>query len=201
MDTTSPNDAELVALALAPTRHPVEPAAGCPREAFGQLYDRHARMVRAVVAGVSGDWPAVEDMTQECFLRAYRNLGRLRESQKFGEWVVGIARQVGRERRRTLRRDRHEFRDPHATENPASTDGLAAVHRRDQWEAVMRQLAELPEQERLALHAYYLDEHAATDAAELVGLSRSGFYALLQRALARLAALVATRETTEKSRR
>ena len=84
-------DAELVAETLSGNR-----------EAFGRLYDRHARTVRAVVAGVPGDWAAVEDMTQACFLLAYRNLPKLREAQKFEPWIVGMARHVGRERRCTL---------------------------------------------------------------------------------------------------
>jgi RNA polymerase sigma-70 factor (ECF subfamily) len=98
MEPNAPNDAELVAETLADNR-----------EAFGELYDRHARMVRAVVLGVSGDWSAVEDMTQESFLRAFRKLATLREPARFCPWIVGIARHVARERRRTLRRDRHEF--------------------------------------------------------------------------------------------
>ena len=40
------------------------------REAFGRLFDRHARLVRAIVVAVSGDFGSVEDLTQETFLRA-----------------------------------------------------------------------------------------------------------------------------------
>jgi RNA polymerase sigma-70 factor (ECF subfamily) len=81
MEPNVPTDADLVAGTLSGNH-----------EAFGELYDRHARMVRAVVAGVSGDWFAAEDMAQECFLRAYRSLARLRDPGRFGPWVVGIAR-------------------------------------------------------------------------------------------------------------
>ena len=51
----------------------------------------------------------------------------------------------------------------------------------------MRRLAEIPEDERLAIHAYYFHNQNATEAAAQLEISRSGFYALLQRALARLA--------------
>ena len=67
------------------------------------------RLVRAVVYRVGTDIPVVHDLTQECFLRAYRNLARLRRPDRFGSWVVGIARAVAREHRRSLRRDRHRF--------------------------------------------------------------------------------------------
>jgi RNA polymerase sigma factor (sigma-70 family) len=187
MDQRAVNDADLVAQTLAGNR-----------EAFGELYDRHARMVRAVVAGVSGDWPAMDDMTQECFLRGYRNLAKLRDAERFGQWIVGIGRQVGRERRRGLRRDQLEFRDEPLAEIGTSVDGEAAVDDRDQLASVMSRLAALPEQERLAVHAFFLNGHDARDAAELLGLSRSGFYALLHRALAKLATHTTAREMIKK---
>ena len=187
MEPNANSDAELVDEALAGNR-----------EAFGQLYDRHARLVRAVVVGVSGDWSAVDDMTQECFLRAYRKLATLRDRTRIGPWLAGFARQVARERRRALRRDRHEFGS--ATEQlAAATDGSAAADNRDQFEQVQRRLAELPEEERLAVHAFYLEGQNANQAAEQLNLSRSGFYALLQRALARLATRPQATDKTNKA--
>jgi RNA polymerase sigma-70 factor (ECF subfamily) len=168
------------------------------REAFGRLYDRHAGMVRAVVAGVSGDWSAVEDMTQESFLRAYRKLATLRDPARVGPWVVGIARHVARERRRLLRRDRHLFvAQPLVLES--SNDGEAAIDDRDRLQRVMYRLAELPEDERVAVHAFFLESQSADTVAERLGLSRSGFYALVQRAVAGLATRPQTTGTSNKA--
>jgi RNA polymerase sigma-70 factor (ECF subfamily) len=174
MDTNAPSDAELVRQALAGDR-----------EAFGQLYDRHARQVRAVVAAVSGDWPHVEDMTQECFLRAYRRLATLRDKERVGPWLAGFARQVARERRRTLRRDRHEFGPP--PEPSANNERAQVADNQDQIERIMHRLSEIPEHERRAVHAFYFADQNAADAAAQLDISRSGFYVLLQRALAHLA--------------
>jgi len=181
------NDAELAAETLSGNR-----------EAFGQLYDRYARMVRVVVAGVSNDWSAVEDMVQECFLRAYRNLGRLRDPTRFGAWVVGIARQVGRERRRSLSRERHEFHGPQSSQIEAMAEVESVADACDQIELVMRRLAELEERERLAIHAFFLEQREAREIAELLGMSRSGFYALVQRAIARLATLMQRCESSPR---
>ena len=75
----------------------------------------------------------------------------------------------------------------------SESDRGGAVQAREETELVMRRLAELPERERLAIHAFFLQECNAQQAGELLGLSRSGVYALLERALARLAALVMSR--------
>lgn len=179
MERNERTDADLVARSLA---------GDC--EAFGCLYDRHAQIVRAVVGGVSLDWPAVEDMTQECFLRAYRNLAKLRQPARFGAWVVGIARQVARERKRSLRRDRHEFVGERPPDVASPEDGANDVQDADELDLLMKRLNTLPERERLAIHAFFLEQHDAQRAAELLELSRSGFYALLGRALTNLASLV-----------
>jgi RNA polymerase sigma-70 factor (ECF subfamily) len=176
MESNSPTDAELVSESLAGRR-----------EAFGQLYDRYARVVASVVAGVSGDWPSVDDLVQECFLRAYRKLATLRDRQRFGPWIVGIARQVGRERRRTMRRDRHEFHDPIVLRTEVSPDASTELCTREELDHIMHHVAELQEDERIAIHAFFLEEQNANSIAEQLGISRSGFYATVQRAVARLA--------------
>ena len=187
MHNDEPTDADLVAQTLSGNR-----------EAFGCLYDRHARLVRAVVYGVALDWPMVQDLAQESFLRAYRNLARLREPDRFRAWIVGIARQVARERKRGLRRDRHEFVGDGALliESTLDTAGEAAAA--DEIELVMQKLALLPEREQLAIHLFFLEDRDANKAADHVRLSRSGFYALIERALARLAALTCRESERER---
>jgi RNA polymerase sigma factor (sigma-70 family) len=175
MDHNTPTDADLVAATLAGDR-----------EAFGQLYDRHARKVRAVVAAVSGDWSAVEDMTQECFLRAYRKLHTLHDRERVAAWLTGFARQVARERRRTLHRDRHEFGK--ATDSIANANDSPPPFEHDQIEQILHRVSLLPEDERLAIHAYFFTDQNADAAAAQLEISRSSYYALLQRAIARLAA-------------
>jgi RNA polymerase sigma-70 factor (ECF subfamily) len=159
-------------------------------DAFGCLYDRYARLVRAVVHRVAAGSPSTNDLTQECFLRAYRNLRRLRQPERFGAWLVGIARQVAREHRRQLRRDRHRFVTNDSLQVEVEANPTGAVQTGEEIAILIRLVEELPERERLAIHAFFLQEQSAVQAAEVLGLSRSGVYALLERALARLAAQV-----------
>jgi RNA polymerase sigma-70 factor, ECF subfamily len=164
-------DAELVSRTLAGER-----------EAFGRLYDRYARLVRAVMFGASHDPATVQDLSQESFLRAFRQLGKLRHPDQFGPWVVGIARQVVREYRR---RRRLERLDDFLALAPGGS--LATVDDADEIGHVLILLGRLPEQERLAVQLFFLNERDANETARLLDLSRSGTYALLKRACARLA--------------
>jgi RNA polymerase sigma-70 factor (ECF subfamily) len=69
----------------------VERARAGDREAFGELYKRYAPMVHGIIlARVRRD--EVDDILQEVFLSAHRNLGELRDLQAFGGWLAMIAR-------------------------------------------------------------------------------------------------------------
>ena len=61
------------------------------RSAFGRLYTRYSRMVHAVI--LSRVPPAeADDLVQEVFLAALRQLHALRDEAKFGGWLAAIAR-------------------------------------------------------------------------------------------------------------
>jgi RNA polymerase sigma-70 factor, ECF subfamily len=63
------------------------------RGAFGQLYQRYARMVHGVLlARVPRS--EVDDLVQDVFMRALRRLSTLRDTGSFGAWLAVIARNV-----------------------------------------------------------------------------------------------------------
>ena len=76
-------------------------------EAFGELAQAMVSPLRGFIAmlGVSHD--EVDDVTQEAFLQAYRNLDKYDGSRAFGPWLRGIARNfVLRHRDQTTHRQR-----------------------------------------------------------------------------------------------
>ncbi len=77
----SDEDAELVRRTL-----------GGDRSAFEALMATHLARARAVARSVLGDDPAVDDVLQESFLRAYDRLGQLGELSTFPSWLCVIVR-------------------------------------------------------------------------------------------------------------
>ena len=57
-------------------------------------------------------------------------------------------------------------------------------------EQLREMITTLPERERLALHTFYLQGSSAETARRILGLSRSGFYRVLERARKRLEKLM-----------
>jgi RNA polymerase sigma-70 factor (ECF subfamily) len=169
MSSPTPTDAELVRRTVAGDR-----------DAFARLYDRYARLVRAV-AGDAGPGRA-EDLSHDVFLRAYRAIAALRAADRFAPWLVGIARRVVREARRR----------PPGEPLPSDIAGgqPPAGHEVDQADEVAYMLelvGRLPEEERRAIQFFFLNGRDGAETARLLGRSRSGTYALINRAVATLA--------------
>ena len=153
--------------------------------AYEKLYDRYAPLIRAVCYDTTGNLADAQDLAQEVFMRAYENLDRLRYQDRFGNWLVGIARMC---RREWLRRNLH-LRDKHvelsevqiAVPDPPDDDHIKLLR---------KMITTLPEKERLALHIFYLQGKSAEAARGIMGLSRSGYYRVLERARKRLKQLM-----------
>lgn len=60
-------------------------------EAFRLLVERHSRSVYKVAYRVTGNADDAEDVVQETFLKAYRQLDRFEERASFGTWLHRIA--------------------------------------------------------------------------------------------------------------
>lgn len=60
-------------------------------EAFRALVDRHSRAVYRLAFRMTGSAHDAEDVVQETFLRAYRQLGRFESRANFGTWLHRIA--------------------------------------------------------------------------------------------------------------
>jgi RNA polymerase sigma-70 factor (ECF subfamily) len=60
-------------------------------EAFRALVERHSRAVFRLAHRMTGNASDAEDIVQETFLRAYRQLGRFESRANFGTWLHRIA--------------------------------------------------------------------------------------------------------------
>jgi len=69
----------------------VSAARGGDRAAFGRLYDRYARMVHGILLARVPP-REVDDLVQEVFLLALRQLHSLRDISRFGAWLGTITR-------------------------------------------------------------------------------------------------------------
>ena len=173
-------------LAMASNRELIQAVFAGDKAAYEKLYDRYAPLIRAVCYDMTGNLADAQDLAQDVFMRAYEKLDRLRNPDRFGKWLVGIARLRCKEWRRQRLRDR----DKRVGLNDAESV-IFAPPNDDRIEQLREMIATLPPKERLALHTFYLQGKSADNACRIMGLSRSGFYRVLERARKRLEKLLA----------
>ncbi|MBN2064505.1 MAG: sigma-70 family RNA polymerase sigma factor [Sedimentisphaerales bacterium] len=148
------------------------------KNAYGKLYDKYARLVRAMCYDMTHDQAAAQDLAQEVFLRAYNLLERLEDPDKFGAWLTSIVKNIGREFRRGKFRDRHVYVGDDLPEQAVEDDAQPRMIS----EEIEQALGKLPEEQRLALHVYYLQGQDVKQACEILKVSRSALFRLLEKA-------------------
>ena len=136
------------------------------RAAFGELVMRHQSSVRRFLRHLThGNDALADDLAQETFIDAYRNLGRFRGGSSFVTWLFGIARN---HHRNAWRRRRSE----QAFVENASTGGEASVSPHSDDADLRHDLADamrhLSGDEQLALHLAYAQGLTHREIAALV---------------------------------
>ncbi len=99
-------------------------AAGGDRAAFGELYNRYARMVHAIVLA-RVPYSNAEDLVQDVFVSAYGKLGRLRQPAAFAGWLAAMARRRATEFYRGRREEAGDGREP--TRDPGHDEALVVL--------------------------------------------------------------------------
>ncbi len=154
------------------------------RAAFGTLVERYANMVEAVSYASTRDRTLGEDIAQDTFVAAWRDLDRLRDTGAVRPWLCGIARNLARKARR--RRGREVAApEPDAVVERTPFDVL---HEGQAEKLVAAALARVPDVYREALVLFYYEQRATRDVADALGISEEALHKRLSRGRAYLAA-------------
>jgi RNA polymerase sigma-70 factor, ECF subfamily len=127
-------------------------------DSFNQLVSRWERTIYALAYRTLGREEDARDIVQEAFLRAYRGLRGFKGEAKFSSWLYRITLNLCRD---WIRRERRApvVQPPEGTDAVDLADAQAAptesvedlVARREMSRAVSRAMAELPEEQRIAI--------------------------------------------------
>jgi len=145
----------------------VERAAQGDGSAFGQLVSRCWGLVYAICLDEVGRPIDAEDLTQEVFVRVHRDLGGLREPERFLAWLRQVARNVCR---MWLRRRRVAFAPLEAVAEQNDLSAAARLRRLELGEIVSRMLAQVSPKSREVLALHYLARCSEAEIAETLGL-------------------------------
>lgn len=162
------------------------------RAAFAELVRRHQSAVRTVLRRLArGDAGLADDLAQETFVLAWRNIRHFRLEARFSTWVYRIAINAWRSDARRKRVLSLELELDHDEPPPAGTSDMPDVVSRVDLE---RAMATLSEGERAALAACYYADLSHEEAARALGIPVGTVKTHVLRGKAKLRARLADKE-------
>ena len=173
---------EIAATIIAQARHGDE-------DAFHAIFRRYSRPVLSFLYHQVNDRSLAEELAQETFVRAYRNLNYLKDDARLSTWLFGIARNVAREAtRQTIKNERNVALDEPETLNlqalGATPDG--AMLDRELNQTIRQALAGLDEDKRMVFSLKIFHEKSYEEISAITGHSIGKLKTDLHRARAEM---------------
>ena len=148
---------------------------------FRVLYDAHYRALHRYVCRLSGDYGAAEDLTQEIFVRLWKEMTTVGVPQTPRAWLYRVATNLVVDRGRTLRRTL-AFILPTTDKTPdVEVPGASIEETTARRQVLQRVLRRLPEPMRQCLLLHH-EGLAGKEIAEVLGVKHSYVGTLVLRA-------------------
>ncbi|GGM23668.1 siderophore-interacting protein [Micromonospora sonchi] len=158
-------------------------------DAFGELFDEHADAIHRHAVWSGGDPALAEDVVSLTFLEAWRIRESLHpDGESLRPWLLGIATNVLRNRRRAARRHREALRrlPVHETVADFADEVVGRMHDADQVAAAMVALRALRRADREVFLLCVWSQLDYSAAAEALGVPIGTVRSRLSRARTRL---------------
>ena len=158
-------------------------------DAFHLIFNRYGRPILSFINNLVQNRDLAEDLAQETFVRAYRNLGGLREEARFATWLFGIARNVVYEASRQARRDELKVGLDDLESLKLESKGVLperAMRDRELNEAIGQALASLDDDKRTVFSLKIFHEKSYEEISAITGYSIGKLKTDLHRARAEM---------------
>jgi RNA polymerase sigma-70 factor (ECF subfamily) len=180
-ESATPADEELVQDALAGRD-----------EAFAELVRRYKRRVFASTSRFARDDHQIDDLAQEVFVRAYRNLAKFRRDAPFEHWLARITTTACYDLLRKERRVREQISLETVEYDLSDASVEAAISAGRARETLQHAMRKLSADEQLILTLCELEERPVREVAGLTGWSESNVKVRAFRAREHLKAILET---------
>jgi RNA polymerase sigma-70 factor (ECF subfamily) len=143
-------------------------------EAFRLIFERYGRPIISFIYDMVGQRDLAEELTQETFVRAYKNIDGLRDETKLSTWLFGIAKNVARESIRSRYKDESKVgidddRVMELSDNNSLPDG--ALLNKELNGVIQIALGSLDEDKRLVFSLKVFQQRSYEEIAEITGFS------------------------------
>ena len=169
------------------------------RAAFEELVRRTARLVFSRLYLETGDSHRTEDLVQDTFLLAWRNIRQVHEPSGFRSWLFTLAHSAVIDAARRERRRKRFASGGGASHSlqemtDASPSPDEAAEREESRQTVLSHIRSLPEEYRLPITLRYIGGADYETIGRQLGLTNGSLRGLLNRGMSRLRAAMKPEE-------
>jgi RNA polymerase sigma-70 factor (ECF subfamily) len=157
-------------------------------DSFGKLCDKYYNCIVAIAYSVLTDHQLAEDAAQETFLRALKNLKKLKSKKKFGFWLARICRNVAKDMVKRKLRSRNTGNLLPLTDND---------NNEKENQAVKQAIGRLSFSERELIILRYYNNMSHEQMSSVLGLSKAAINNRLVRSRKKIAKLLKSNGLTE----
>lgn len=143
-------------------------------ESFRLIFERYSRPIISFIYDLVGQRELAEDLTQETFVRAHRNLGALRDEARFSTWLFGIAKNVARESIRSRQRQHRQISIEESGVMEARAAGLppdGELLSKELNGLIRKAIGDLDEDKRLVFTLKVFHQRSYEEISEITGFS------------------------------
>lgn len=169
---------------LVPDEELVRRTCAGQREAFDELVERYQRRATSVSYRLLGNLHDALEVVQDAFIRAYRGLESLEDRPRFGSWLLRIVTNLSLNFRRDraaggprltlddcIKEDSPDRRAMLSDSDASDLRPGARLAASELSEIVQKALADLPDQQRLALVLFSIEQMPQKEVAQIMGCS------------------------------
>ncbi|WNW02685.1 sigma-70 family RNA polymerase sigma factor [Tenacibaculum sp. HL-MS23] len=152
--------------------------------AFSTLVERYKNMVFTLALKMVKNREEAEEISQDTFIKAYKNLNKFKGDSKFSTWLYKIGYRTSLD---NLKKNKGKYNidtiDEITINKIKSTEGiLESIERKERAEVINTCMLSLPEDERAILWMFYFDELSLKEIIEVTDFSEANVKVKLHRA-------------------
>ncbi len=156
--------------------------AASEHSAANELVDAYYRQIYLFMRRMGHNRQTSEDLTQDCFLRAWNHIDQLKNTRALSSWIYSIAANISRSYWRRHKREENidDFKLVLAV---AGTNGIQQAQELEQLKRLMTSVEMLPLKFRETVVLHYMQKLSIADASEAAGIREGTFKSRLNKAL------------------
>ena len=160
--------------------------------AFAYLVDNYKDMIYSLAYKMTKNREEAEEISQDTFIKAYKNLDKFKGDSKFSTWLYRIGYHAALDSIKKNKSHNNSFEINDITFNQIkSVDNiLEGIERKERAKIMNHCLEKLPDEERSIIWMFYYDELSLKEIIEVTDLSEANLKVKLHRARKKLLAIV-----------